>query len=166
MSKYVDIHFRLKDNDEKEAITKAAKASGKTLSEYAREVLLHASDYEITEIEQEQHNREMLSANKSKKHVLYMRLSEDEINYYIAQAKEAGCSVSEYIRRSANNNQIVVIPGLKEITKQIAKLGVNLNQLTILAHQGKIQEVDLFSCNDTLKQILQKLIKLSKTKKG
>lgn len=159
MKERTDIHFRLL-KEEREAIAKAAAAVNKNLSEYARDVLLAASDYKTAEIIT---NAQKLSYVPERRNVpCYIRLTKTEADFYAEQAGSAGCSVSEYIRRSANGNQIIVIPGLKEMTKQMAKLGVNLNQLTMLAHQGKIREVDLFATNDTLKQMLLELIKISK----
>lgn len=163
MSKYIDIHFRL-TKEEKEVIERTAKAGGKTLSQYARDVLLAASDYTVTEITNAHENNKLLLQGGGKDAHLGIRVSKEEIDFYAQQADVAGCSVSEYIRRSANGNEIYVTPGLKDVAKQIAKLGVNINQLTVLAHQGKIKEVDLFSCNDTLKQILKELVKISKEK--
>lgn len=164
MSKeYVDIHFRLSCKEEKEAIEQAAKAAGKKLSSYARGVLLASSDYVVTDITNAQ-DKTLSQQSGGKDIHLDIRVSKEEMDFYIQQAEAAGCSVSEYVRRSANGNIIYVIPGLKDLTKQIAKLGVNINQLTVLAHQGKVKEVDLFSANDTLKQILKELVKLSKKK--
>ncbi len=159
-TKKADIHFRALP-EEKKVIEKAASAAGKQLSEYAREVILAASDYtvtEITDVSKESLQRTDSSRNRD----IHIRLSEEELKYYADKAEEAGCSVSEYIRRSASGNEIRIIPGMKEMSKQIAKLGVNVNQLTVLAHQGRIKEADLFSTNDTLKQILQQLVKLNK----
>lgn len=158
--KKTDIHFRVMP-EEKEVIEKAASANGKNLSDYARDVLLAASDYEMTEIYIEEGKK--LAQKRGEKIVhLDIRISKEEIKYYEEQAKKAGCSVSEYVRQSATGNQIIVIPGMKEMTKQIAKLGVNINQLATLAHQGRIKEVDMFACNDTLKQILKKLTEIKK----
>lgn len=146
--------------EEREAISKAAMAAGKNLSDYARDVLLAAADYPVTEndiVKKELQNQ------TAKKDISYtIRISKVEEEFYSSQAKEAGCTVSEYIRRSANGNKIVIVPGMKEVARQIAKLGVNINQLTVLAHQGQIKEVDLFACNDTLKQVLKKLIEIKK----
>lgn len=161
MNKDIDIHFRV-DNEEKEVIDKAAKAVGMTRSEYVRSIVLSASDYEVTDITYA--HEKPLQDDSSKTKDIHIRFSEAELIYYVEQAKAAGCTMSEYIRRSANGNDIYVIDGLPELTKQIAKLGVNINQLTVLAHQGKIKEVDLFPCNDTLKQILKELLKLTKKK--
>ncbi len=159
-TKKADIHFRVLP-EEKKVIEKAAEAAGKQLSEYAREVILAASDYTVTEIT-DVRKESLQRTDSSRNRDIHIRLSEEELKYYADKAEEAGCSVSEYIRRSASGNEIRIIPGMKEMAKQVAKLGVNVNQLTILAHQGKIKEVDLFSTNDTLKQILQQLVKLNK----
>lgn len=162
-TKKADIHFRL-PKEEKEVIEEAARAVGKNLSDYARDILLAASDYEVTDITYAHETRLHQAGNRKKD--IHIRLSEEELEYYLEQAQKAGCPVSEYIRYSANGNEIYVIPGLKDLARKIAKLGGNINQLTVLAHQGKIKEVDLFSANDTLKQILKQLINLSKQKKG
>lgn len=162
MSKNIVTCFRTTIN-EREAIEKAAGAAGKSLSDYARDVLLASSDYVVTDITNAQ-DKKLLEQSGGKDLHLDIRVSKEEIDFYIKQAKAAGCSVSEYIRRSANGNVIYVIPGLKDLAKQIAKLGVNINQLTVLAHQGKVKEVDLFSANDTLKQILKELVSLTKKK--
>ena len=61
----------------------------------------------------------------------------------------------------ANRQTITVVPGLKDVAKQIAKLGGNLNQLTMLAHQGAIKEIDLFPTNDTLMEILKQLNRIA-----
>lgn len=122
-----------------------------------------ASDYEVTDIQLS--HEELVVPGKGKERDFHIRFSEDELLFYEEQARLASCTVSEYIRRSANGNSIYVVEGLPELTKQIAKLGVNINQLTVLAHQGKIKEVDLFPCNDTLKQILKELLKLTKKKR-
>lgn len=44
-----DIHFRIPE-PEKEVIARAAEMAGKGLSEYARDILLAASDYCIADI--------------------------------------------------------------------------------------------------------------------
>lgn len=157
--KKADIHFRL-PKEEKEVIEEAARAVRKTLSDYVRDVLLAASDYTVTDTaDARKEPLQRTDGNRSRD--IHIRLSEEELKYYADRAGEAGCSISEYIRKSASGNEIYIIPGLKEMAKQIAKLGVNVNQLAVLAHQGRIKEVDLFSTNDTLKQILKQLVKMN-----
>lgn len=147
--------------EEREVISKAATAAGKNLSDYARDILLAAADYPVTDTDSIV--KKELQNQTAKKDISYtLRISKAEERFYNSQAKEAGCTVSEYIRRSANGNKVIIVPGMKEVARQIAKLGVNINQLTTLAHQGRIKEVDLFACNDTLKQILKKLLEIKK----
>lgn len=161
-NKITDIHFRLLE-EEKEVIAEAAKAAGKSLSDYARDILLAASDYKVTDTYA--HKTRLQQTDTGKRKDIHIRISEEELAFYLEQAEKAGCTVSEYIRRSANGNEIYVIPGLKELARQIAKLGVNINQLTVLARMGKIKEVDLYPANDTLKQILKQLVGLSRQRK-
>ncbi len=160
--KKADIHFRIPES-EKEVIERAAEMSGKGLSTYARETLLAASDYVKTDTTYAQkESSELLSDAEPLTCNISIRCSQEEWNYYREQSNIADCSVSEYMRTCANGKQIIVVSGLKELVKQIAKLGVNVNQLTMLAHQGKIKEVDLFATNDTLKQVLKQLRKIAK----
>ena len=46
---------------------------------------------------------------------------------------------------------------LKEVVDYLAKVGNNLNQATILAHQGKVKVLDLFSVKMVVKDIWQLL---------
>lgn len=159
--KKADIHFRIPE-PEKEVIAEAAEMAGKGLSEYARDILMAASDYEKTNNTYAQKDPLKISEAAPLNCSISIRCSEEELNYYREQAKIADCSMPEYIRACANGQRIIVVPGLKDVVRQIAKLGVNVNQLTLLAHQGKIKEVDLFATNDTLKQILKTLTKIAK----
>lgn len=152
------LHFRLKDN-EKEVIINAAKESGQSLSDYARTTLLAASDFKALPVPEQD---VLLAEKESKKEIHSIRTTKAEWKFYQRQADRIGCSVSEYIRMCSNGKSITVIPGLPDVARQIAKVGVNLNQLTMLAHQGRIKEIDLFSTNDSLKQILKQLNRLAR----
>lgn len=156
MRKKEDMHFRLL-RAEKEAIEHAAKESNMTLSEYGRQVLLMAASYQKNNPEEPYQDIE-----KEKREVKSIRVTKGEWEYYQRQADIIGCSVSDYIRMSANQHTITVVPGIRELARQVAKIGVNLNQLTILAHEGRITEVDLFATKDSLKQILKQLNQLMK----
>ncbi len=59
------------------------------------------------------------------------------------KAEKAKLSLSEYIRQSALEKDIVVIEELKDFMKGLISMNRNLNQLTILCHQGKITCVNL-----------------------
>ncbi len=59
------------------------------------------------------------------------------------KAEKAKLSLSEYIRQSALEKDIIVIEELKDFMKGLISMNRNLNQLTILCHQGKITCVNL-----------------------
>ena len=52
-------------------------------------------------------------------------------------------SVSEFVRSSAMGREVVVIEGVDELLTELRRQGNNLNQLTIMARQGRIDMVDM-----------------------
>ena len=54
--------------------------------------------------------------------------------------------------KSALNREIVVIDNLKELVIEVNKIGVNINQLTKLANQGKVD------CASELEEINKELV--------
>ena len=60
-----------------------------------------------------------------------------------AKAKEAGISESEFVRRAAMDKDVTVLPGVDELVRELRYQGNNLNQLTVMARQGRIKLVDL-----------------------
>ena len=58
------------------------------------------------------------------------------------KAKTAHMSESEFVRRAAMERDIVVIEGMDEILRELRYQGNNLNQLTVMARQGRITQVN------------------------
>ena len=52
-------------------------------------------------------------------------------------------SVSEFVRSSAMGREVTVIEGMDELLTELRRQGNNLNQLTIMARQGRIDMVDM-----------------------
>ena len=52
-------------------------------------------------------------------------------------------SVSEFVRSSAMGREVTVIEGVDELLTELRRQGNNLNQLTIMARQGRIDMVDM-----------------------
>ena len=52
-------------------------------------------------------------------------------------------SVSEFVRSSAMGREVTVIEGVDELLTELRRQGNNLNQLTIMARQGRIDLVDM-----------------------
>lgn len=91
-----------------------------------------------------------------------IRMTEEELGIIKRKAKKANMTFSNYAISSALNKEIIVIDGIKGFTHQLSKIGTNLNQLTLLCHQGKVTCPDIISVNKILKEIWDKLICIRK----
>ena len=74
-------------------------------------------------------------------------------------------SISQYVSLSALGKDIIVIEDLKALTHQLSKVGTNLNQITMLAHQQRISAVDLSSVKKVVEEIWQLLNSLTEPTK-
>ena len=68
-----------------------------------------------------------------------VRLTQEQFDSIRARAKTAGLETSTYIRAAAMRHKVTVVPGLKEITHELKMIGNNINQLAVLAHEGKVR---------------------------
>lgn len=85
------------------------------------------------------------------------RVSEEELNEIEEKAAKGNISPSEFCRRCCQGKKITVIEGLKDFQKELRHIGVNLNQLTILCHQGRITSLSLEKTEKELSKIWQSL---------
>lgn len=90
------------------------------------------------------------------------RISEKDLDTIKNKAKKAKMTVTEYITQSALGKEIIIIDGLPEIVNQLKKIGNNLNQLTMLSHQGVINTVKLDETEESLTAIYWKINELTK----
>lgn len=79
--------------------------------------------------------------NKTKR--IDLRVSESELVQIDKKATQARLSRTDYLIKSAMDKPIVVFDGGQELAHQLFKIGTNVNQLKMLAHQGKIEVVYL-----------------------
>lgn len=89
--------------------------------------------------------------------MLSIRISSDDLAALKSNADKAGLSDSEYVTACCLGKQMIVIDDLKEIIRQLKAIGNNLNQLTTLAHMGRVQTVYLDRCTSELAQISKRL---------
>ncbi|MCG8540144.1 MAG: MobC family plasmid mobilization relaxosome protein [Clostridia bacterium] len=94
------------------------------------------------------------------------RIASGDLRKIKAKAKKANISVSAYIISSSLDKEIVVIDEIKEFTRQLSKVGNNLNQLTVLCHQGRITHPNLSAIHKLLQDIYKFLISIRKNKKS
>ena len=64
------------------------------------------------------------------------RASEKERQALKALAKKAHMSKSDFIRHAIFNKEIVVIDGLRDLTRELKAIGNNLNQIARAANAG------------------------------
>lgn len=95
-----------------------------------------------------------------------IRMTEKEIERIKKKAKRANMTFSNYVITSALNNEVIVIDGIKDFTHQLSKVGTNINQLTMLCHQGKINCADITSVNKLLNDLWEYLVSIRKAKKA
>lgn len=90
------------------------------------------------------------------------RISAKDLDVIKKKSKQAKMTVTEYITQSALGKEIMIIDGLPEIVSQLKKIGNNLNQLTMLSHQGVIYTVKLDETEESLTAIYWKINELTK----
>lgn len=96
-----------------------------------------------------------------KERFIGLRVTDTEYRQIERKAKKAKMNMSQYVSLSALGRDIVIIDGLKEHTHQLSKLGSNLNQALILAHQGKLTTIDIMPIKKDIHAIWQLLNKLT-----
>jgi len=100
--------------------------------------------------------------NKTKR--INLRVTDNEYQKIVGKAKKANLSISRYVSLSALDKEIIFFDDIKLMNHELSKIGNNLNQLTVLAHQGKIKEVNLTQARDVFSGQWDELCKLVKRK--
>ena len=94
--------------------------------------------------------------------IFKIRVSSEDLAEIQRRAKLSRTTMSNYIRLVSIGNTLVVVEETIEFLHELRKIGGNLNQLAILAHQGRISCVGLDSTNVELHNIYSGLYKLGK----
>ena len=76
--------------------------------------------------------------------------SEAERNKILKAIKRTGMTQREYLLMAAQGKTIYQIDELKPTLHELKAIGRNLNQLTMLAHQGRITTVNLTAATEAL----------------
>jgi hypothetical protein len=105
----------------------------------------------------------VITINKTK--FIGFRLSEADYQKIQTKAQKANLNISQYVSLSALDKDIFVFDDMKEMNHQLSKIGNNLNQLTLLAHQGKIKEVNLTKMSQDISVMWDELCKIVKRKR-
>jgi len=93
-------------------------------------------------------------------HVISFRCSDEVYARIKTNANQANMKIGTYVAKTYAGGSVNVITGLDEFNHELKKIGNNLNQLTLLAHNGTITAPDLKIVNSTLNSIYIKLNRL------
>ena len=96
-------------------------------------------------------------ARKRPKNISFF-VSEEEYNALQIKLKSSKMKQSDFIRLSVMDKQIINVEGIQELTVELKRIGNNINQLTRLAHEGKINGAyEIVEAQKELKEIWQLL---------
>ena len=82
-----------------------------------------------------------------------LRVSDADWQKLHDKATSARMTLTDYLRMSGLQKEIVIIEGLEEVIRQQKGIGRNLNQLTTLANMGKVNTVYLQELADAYAQV-------------
>lgn len=74
---------------------------------------------------------------------IHLRVTDEEKQSLVEKAKLARQSVSQYILSLSENKTIIVVDGADEVTRQLLKIGNNINQIAIVANTSRKNESEL-----------------------
>lgn len=155
-TKITTIRARVTPEQKKLVKKKAEEAGFDTESEYVLSCCLkgeHATQSE----------RKIAKLNQSDSKNIHIRVTPDEKKEMIEKFEKSQLSnFGRYVRLCCLDKQIIVIEDLKEFSKELHKVGNNLNQLTMLCHQGLIENPDLTETRDYLSKLYKELVQLNK----
>ena len=92
------------------------------------------------------------SIKQSPKKSVSFRVSEAEFNAIKKAIKRSGLSRQEYLLTSALGKTIYEIIELKPIYRELKRIASDLNELTILARQGRVTVVNPAEVTDALEK--------------
>lgn len=92
--------------------------------------------------------------NRTRPKQIVIRATEEEFNQIKKKVKKSKLTQNKYLLQSALDKDIIVIEGLKDLVIETKRIGVNLNQLTKLANQGKV------NCKEELEGINKELVEV------
>ena len=80
---------------------------------------------------------------RKRNRTITIRCTDDEYERIHNKAQRHKLSLSDFVLRSAMDKKIIVAEGLDEVAKQQKAIGRNLNQIAMLAHEGRLHSVRL-----------------------
>ena len=99
---------------------------------------------------------------RKRNRTITIRCTDDEYERIHNKAQRNKLSLSDFVLRSAMEKKIVVADGLDEVAKQQKAIGRNLNQIAMLAHEGRLHSVRLDELLEQHKTITATVCEIAK----
>ena len=99
---------------------------------------------------------------RKRNRTITIRCTDDEYQRIHRKAERHKLSISDFVLRSAMDKKIIVADGLDEVAKQQKAIGRNLNQIAMLAHEGRLHSVRLDELVEQHKAVTQAVCDIAK----
>lgn len=98
----------------------------------------------------------------------HVRISREDLQKIDEQARIRKMSRSKFLIQAALNQKVVMVGNeeLRELTVQLRRIGINLNQITTLCNMGKLTSVNLSDVNNEVTKIWESIENLRKDVKN
>lgn len=98
---------------------------------------------------------------RTKNRVIAIRVTPDTFNRIHEKADASGRSLEEYLTDAALRTEVINLNDLTSFLPELKRQGSNLNQLSILAHTGKIKCPDIGETQKLYSELLRLLRKIA-----
>lgn len=99
---------------------------------------------------------------RKRNRTITIRCTDDEYERIHNKVQRYKLSLSDFVLRSALDKKIIVADGLNEVAKQQKAIGRNLNQIAMLAHEGRLHSVRLDVLIEQHKAVTQAVCDIAK----
>ena len=89
---------------------------------------------------------------------LNFRLAEWQDELIRAKAQEANMNITDYVLHCALGKKIINYDGIEALETQLKKIGNNLNQMVVIARQGRAEILNLESVQQELAALHETLL--------
>ena len=97
---------------------------------------------------------------RTRNRVIAFRVTPAERRNIEAKVRQSGLYQQEYLLHAALETPILVVEDLKPLLGELRAWGRNLNQLTVLAHQGHIESANLREAVEMLGRVYETVNRL------
>lgn len=91
-----------------------------------------------------------------------IRVTEKELQIIERKAHKAKLDRTNYLIAAALGKKITIVEGINDMLPELKRIGNNLNQLSILAHTGRIHAVNLENTEEIIQKIYEELYRIGR----